>query len=383
LNKDDTQKKKPFVFNLGPGLFLIGYHALLLFGLPLYFIYCRPASWGLIAFSAALMYASGLGITMGYHRLYSHSSYKIHPIAESVILFFGTLATQGSALRWSFDHRHHHAFVDTDRDPYSVKKGFWYAHFIWLFEKPKEIEKSVISDLARKPLLQFQHKYYGLLMLLANLIAFAVAGWIFGDYLGAFVFAVLVRMFFLHHFTWFINSLAHTWGARNFSQEHSAVDNYIIALLTFGEGYHNYHHTFAADYRNGICWYHFDPTKWLIWTLSKCRLAKQLKTMQKVHIEERLLLDRKRVILEKLPPSLQSKKEEWEKKISGLIDSALQKLQELKKLKEQYLTMKKEKSAEKSQLQHLKKEMKELKKKIALEAKQWNTFSGEAVNLNS
>lgn len=383
MDKNVAETKKPFVFNWGPGLFIITYHAILLFGLPLYFLYCDVSSWKLIVFSAALMYATGLGITMGYHRLHSHASYKIHPVVESVIVFFATMGAQGSAIRWSFDHRYHHAFVDTDKDPYSIKRGFWYAHFIWLFEKPKAIEQTVISDLARNPILRFQHKHYVLLMFLTNAIAVFFTGWFFKDYLGAVVFAFFVRMFFLHHFTWFINSLAHTWGSRHFSQEHSAVDNYIIALLTFGEGYHNYHHTFAADYRNGIRWFHFDPTKWLIWLLSKCRLARQLKRVQRVQIEERLLLDRKRLLLEKFPPSLEVHKEEWDKKISDLIDSVLTKLKQLKKLKEEYLLLKKEKKGEKEYLQNLKKEIKDLKKNLTKEGKKWNILSGELVNSHS
>lgn len=381
MSKNETLKKKPFEFNWGPGLFIITYHAILFLGLPFYFLYCETASWKLVTASMALMYMTGLGVTMGYHRLHSHAAYKANPIVEAIILFFATLGTQGSALRWSFDHRYHHAFVDTDKDPYSVKRGFWYAHFIWLFEKPKEIESKVISDLARNPVLRFQHRFYGSLLFVTNALVIWFLGWFFQDYLGAIVFGFFVRMFLLHHLTWFINSLAHTWGSRHFSQEHSAVDNYVIAFLTFGEGYHNYHHTFASDYRNGIRWYHFDPTKWLIWTLAKLRLAKQLKRMQKIQIEERLLLDKKRVLLEKLPPSLQMHKEEWEKKISDLIDSVLTKLRDLKKLNEQYLEMKKE--GQKEHLQALKIEMKTLKKKLAQEAKKWGAFSGELINLNS
>ncbi len=377
LEKDRAAEGKPFVFNWGPGLFIIAYHAILLFGLPLYFFYCDTSSWGLVLFSTALMYVTGLSITVGYHRLYSHAAYKVHPAIEAVIIFFGTMAAQGSAIRWSFDHRHHHAFVDTDRDPYSINKGFWYAHFIWLFEKPKPIESTVVPDLMKNPLLRFQHKHYALLMFTTNLIAVVCTGFVFKDYLGAVVFTFFVRMFFLHHFTWFINSLAHTWGSRHFSQEHSAVDNYIIALLTFGEGYHNYHHTFASDYRNGIRWYHFDPSKWSIWLLHKCGLARQLKRVQRVQIEERLLLDRKRILLEKFPPAFQAQKEEWEKKISDLIDSVLLKLKQHKKVKEEYLQMKKEKKGEKGHLQNLKKEIKDLDEQLAQESKRWDALSGE------
>ena len=319
---------------------------------------------------------------MGYHRLYSHMAYKINPVAEAIMLFFATMATQGSAIRWSFDHRHHHAFIDTDRDPYSIKKGFWYAHFLWLFEKPIEIENGVVSDLVRNPLLRFQHRYYGLLWVVTNGIAFLSFGWLFQDYLGAFVFTILVRMFFLHHFTWLINSLAHVWGAQNFSQEISAVDNYIIALLTFGEGYHNYHHTFAQDYRNGIRWYHFDPTKWAIWILYKFGLARQLRKVQKYQIEEKILLERKRTLLEKTNFPHVSQKEEWERKVSIVIENVAEKLKQVKKLQEKYQELKKAKEG-RTLLQSLKVEIRALRRSLDEEYQKWIDFSCEIASFSS
>jgi len=359
-------------FNWGPGIFLIIYHLLLLIGVPSYLIFF-DAPWGMIFVSAILMYITGLSITMGYHRLYAHTSYKMNSVAEAILLFFGTMATQGSALRWSFDHRHHHAFVDTDQDPYSISKGFWYAHFLWLFEKPKEIDPKVVSDLMRKPLLVFQHRFYSLLMFGTNLLAFLSIGWIFDNYLGAFVFGCLMRMFVLHHLTWFINSLAHTWGARTFCKELSAVDNYIIALLTFGEGYHNYHHTFAYDYRNGIRWFHFDPTKWLIWILSKCGLAKQLRRVQTLQIEERLLSEHKEILLKKIQDSLSLYKEEWETKISHIIENVLTKSKQVKKMKDIYYDLKK-KNGEKEHLIALKKEIKAVKRSLHEEYRSWKAL---------
>ena len=182
-------------FNWIPALFILGYHLVLLIAMPIYFFYFTP-SWKIVIASGILLYITGLSVTAGYHRLYSHTSYKIHPIVEGILLFFATMATQGSALRWSFEHRFHHAFIDTDRDPYSIKKGFWYAHFLWLLEKPKEIEKKVVADLLRNPLIRFQHRFYAILMVITNGLATLFVGWCFGDYLGAFLFAWLVRLFF-------------------------------------------------------------------------------------------------------------------------------------------------------------------------------------------
>ena len=371
MSQEHTTKTRLNQFNWGPGLFLIFYHVMLFVGLPLYF-FNFPAPWAIIITSSVLMYITGLSVTMGYHRLYSHTTYKINPIVEAVLLFFATMATQGSALRWSFDHRHHHAFIDTDRDPYSIKKGFWYAHFLWLFEKPIEIDNKVVADLVRNPLLRFQHRYYGTLMVITNLIAVLGLGWYFNDYLSAVLFGWLGRTFVLHHLTWFINSLAHTWGARNFSKELSAVDNYVIALLTFGEGYHNYHHTFAYDYRNGIRWYHFDPTKWLIWSLSKFGLAKQLRVVQNYQVQEKLLVEHKHILLNQIEASYPNQKEEWEQKFTDVIDGVLLKLKQIRKLQEDYYAVKKE--GQKDRLAALKLEIKSIRKSFNQEYRKWNAL---------
>jgi len=283
-------------------LFIGGYHLLLAIALPIYYLNHTP-SLALVLTTIGLVFVSMIAITAGYHRLYAHSCYKVHPAIEAVLLFFGTLTAQGSALRWANDHRLHHAFVDTDKDPYSVKKGMWHAHILWMFFRTAPIDPKIVSDLNRNKMLVFQNKYYGWCMLATHLIVFLAVGWSLGDYLGAFIFAWWVRTLFIHHMTWCINSLAHFWGSQNYSQEHTAVDNYLIALLTCGEGYHNYHHTFAYDYRNGIRWYHFDPGKWLIWTLYKLGLAYDLKRVNNYRIARHLLLQHKDILIQKLKDS--------------------------------------------------------------------------------
>ena len=112
-----------------------------------------------------------------------------------------------------------------------------------------------------------------------------------------FVLAWWTRLMVSHHLTWFINSLAHYWGEQTYSKEHSAVDNFVIAILTVGEGYHNFHHTFPADYRNGVRWYHFDPTKWTIWILSKVGLAADLRRFDSFRIKRRLLTEDRRLLI--------------------------------------------------------------------------------------
>lgn len=348
--------------NWGPALFLIIYQTLLLIGLPFYFYFYTP-SLGLIGASVALLYLTGFSITAGYHRYFSHKSFKTNSIVEAILLFFGAMSAQGSALRWGFDHRIHHAYVDTDEDPYTIKKGFWFAHFNWIWDKPKTIEPKVVPDLLKNKLVVFQHTHIGKLMVATNLIAFLFIGFIINDYIGAFVIALWLRMFALHHFTWFINSLAHTWGEKPFCQEQTAVDNYFLSMLTFGEGYHNYHHTFANDYRNGIKWYHWDPTKWVIWTLHKLGLAHHLRRIDPLTIKKRMVIEQKNILLERLTKAWHAKKEEIAGQVNEISDQILAKLNEFNTLCDKYNKFKSEQAA-RGILNEIRREIRNLKKDI-------------------
>lgn len=366
-------------FNWGPGLFLIIYQICLLISLPFYFYYNTP-SWPLIAISVVLLYLTGLSITAGYHRYYAHRSYRTNTVIEGILLFFGSMAVQGSALRWAFDHRLHHAHVDTDEDPYSINKGFWYAHFMWLLEKPNKIEPKVVPDLMKNRFVQFQHRYDTLLMIATNVIVFFAVGWLLNDYLGAFVIACMTRIFALHHFTWFINSLAHTWGDKPFCQEQSAVNNYVIALLTFGEGYHNFHHVFANDYRNGIRWYHFDPTKWLIWSLHKMGLVHGLKRMDPYTIKKRMVLERKELLLDRICNLWYVQREELEKKISELSDRIVAQIAEANQLREQYYLARRE-GKERQRLKEVKQELSQLKRSLKEDWRSWTQLSRNILSM--
>jgi stearoyl-CoA desaturase (delta-9 desaturase) len=290
------------------------------------------------------------------------------------------MATQGSALRWSFDHRIHHAHVDTEEDPYSIKKGFLFAHCLWLVQKPREIEERTVSDLLKNKLVLFQHRYYKTLMIATNALVVLFFGWLLNDYLGSFMLVLGLRMFLLHHFTWFINSLAHTWGDKPFSQELSAVDNYFLSMLTFGEGYHNYHHTFANDYRNGIRWFHFDPTKWLIWTLHKLGLAYNLKRMDAATIEKRMVIEHKNILLDQITQVCYVKKEELETVIQEMSDRIVAKIAQFNALKEKYLLTKKE-TPSRDILKELHQELKQLKKSLRNDWRLWLQLSSNIMSL--
>lgn len=361
--------------NWGPSIFLSTYQILLLLSLPFYF-YFYSLSLSMVIASVILLYLTGLSITGGYHRLYAHRAYKVNPIVEAIILFFGAMAGQSSALRWSFDHRLHHAHVDTDEDPYSIKKGFWYAHCLWILEKPLKIDPKVVADLMRNKLVMFQAKHIGKLMIVSNLLAFLFVGALLDDYMGAFFIALWLRLFTLHHFTWFINSLAHTWGDKPFSQEQSAVDNYLLSMLTFGEGYHNYHHTFANDYRNGVRWYHFDPTKWMIWTLHKLGLARDLKRMSSYAIKKKMVMEHKNLLIEQIKAYWHVKTEEMEVQVNEISDRIMTKITAFNELKEQYRQAKGSQHT-RDMLESLRSEIKSLRKSLKQDWRQWTELSNQ------
>lgn len=309
--------------------FVVITHLIVIIGLPLYLINNSPSSilwWGFLG----LFIFTGLGITMGYHRLYAHKSYTpSNSIVEGIIIFMGTLVTQGTILQWAFDHRRHHAYVDTNKDPYDIKKGFWHAHWFWMFKNKDTVKFKEVPDLAKNKMVMFQHQYFGLLTLTANLTLFLIFGYITNDYLGSFLIIWMLRVVLLHEATWCINSLAHYYGSKHYMREVSAVDNWIVSLFTLGEGYHNYHHAFAADYRNGIEWYNFDPSKWAIWTLSKMGLVKNKIRMSNDTIMRRLIREDTKLMDEELATGKRKDASNIKNKIKQLSISLYKKLDEM------------------------------------------------------
>jgi len=352
-------------------LFLGGYHILLFTLLPVYIVRA-DASASLIWGTVVLISASLMAITTGYHRLYAHKTYATHPAIEAILVFLGTLATEGSIFSWSHDHRIHHKHVDTELDPYSAPDGFWHSHVLWMLKRRPDINERVIHDLVKKPLLRFQHKHYAVLMVLVNAIAVAGLWAVTGDLLGSFVIGTLLRMFIVHHCTWFINSLAHMWGSQPYSTEHTAVNNFILAFLTFGEGYHNYHHTFAGDYRNGVRWYQFDPPKYIIWFLSKIGLARDLKQVNHLTIKRRLVAADRHLMMERIHElSHRIDCEGWKLKVEEAASSLTENLNILKTASDKYQRMKDLKNEEVELLQA---KIAEKKQIVSHEMEEWKTM---------
>ncbi len=278
-------------------LFLIGMPIISVIGIVYHWLYFGPPGWTEAIVFFAMYYACGLSITAGYHRLFAHRSHKAAWPLVFLYAFFGAGAFQNSIIEWSSDHRNHHKFVDTDKDPYSASRGFFYSHMGWIMiEEDMFINDfSNIKDLDQSAIIKWQHRNIFVIggvsgWILPALIGFALGG--IPTAVGCLVYGGFLRTVFVHHGTFLINSAAHIWGTQPYSDGNSSKDSFWLAFFTFGEGYHNFHHQFQADYRNGIKWYQFDPTKWWIKTLSLIGITSDLKRTP-VHSIEVSKLDMK------------------------------------------------------------------------------------------
>lgn len=280
-------KKAPLIW-LNVLVFSITF-AVAAIGVPLYAL-TVGISAGVWWAALGLFIYSGLSITAGYHRLWSHRTYDAHWTVRLIFALGGALALQNSALHWSSDHREHHKHVDhDDNDPYSASRGFWYSHIGWMlreYQPDKYYDYNNVKDMQRDKIVMWQHKHYLALTLLMNIGVPLLIGVLTGQIIASLLVAGFLRLVVNHHTTFFINSLAHIWGKRPFTERNSARDNGVLAFFTFGEGYHNFHHIFSGDYRNGIRWYQYDPTKWLIRGMSYVGLASNLKRASEYQIEK-------------------------------------------------------------------------------------------------
>jgi stearoyl-CoA desaturase (Delta-9 desaturase) len=260
--------------------FLIGTLFLSLTAVPLY-LYLFGIDWFQIVLFFVMFFASGFSITLGYHRLFSHLAFRAHWLVRFFTVIFGAGAFENSVLLWASEHRTHHKHVDHDEDPYCISKGFFHAHIGWLMFKLKPFPPfDNVADLQKDPLVMWQHRH---IHWIATLVAFvfpAILGFAWGGWisaLGAFLIAGVARVVVLQHCTFCINSLCHYLGKQPYSSKCSARDSSLMAIVTLGEGYHNYHHEFQYDYRNGVKPWQIDPTKWIIWTLSKLGFVSKLR----------------------------------------------------------------------------------------------------------
>ena len=260
--------------------FLSGTFVLTLTAVPLYLWYFG-LDWFQLAVFGTLLVATGFSITLGYHRLFSHATFRARLPVCLFTLIFGAAAFENSVLMWASDHRRHHKHVDHDEDPYDISKGFFHAHIGWLlFKLRPQPPFDNVNDLNKDPLVMWQHRHIHLLAVLVSFVLPTLLGGLWNGCVGAlggFLIGGVAKVVVLQHGTFLINSACHTVGLQPYSTRCSARDSFVMALFTLGEGYHNYHHEFPHDYRNGVKVWQWDPTKWLIWVLSKVGLTDNLR----------------------------------------------------------------------------------------------------------
>lgn len=274
--------------NWTSSLFLTITFFIALVGTPLYLIRYGVDPF-LIAMGAVYFVLTGMSITLGYHRLFAHRAFQAKAPVKLGTLIFGACAFEDSALDWASDHRQHHKHVDQEEDPYDISKGFFWAHMGWIFFKLYPRPLANVGDLKKDPLVMWQHRWHRQIGMLAGIVLPTLIGLFWSGPVGAlggFLIAGVTRVVAVQHCTFLINSLCHTMGRRPYDSRTSARDSFLMAIFTFGEGYHNYHHSFQHDYRNGVKKWQWDPTKWAIWLLSRVGLASDLRRVP----DEKILL---------------------------------------------------------------------------------------------
>ena len=325
---------------------------------------------------------NGLSITAGYHRLWSHRAYEASWPVRFVLMIFGTMTVQNSILNWSSGHRNHHRYVDDlDLDPYSAKRGFWFSHIGWMLrDYPSgHLDYKNSPDLLKDKMVMFQHNYYVPLALATNFGIPLAIGYMVGDVAGVMLLAGLLRLVVSHHFTFFINSWAHVSGKQPYTDTNTARDNPVLALFTWGEGYHNFHHIFQYDYRNGVKWWQYDPTKWLIYGLSRVGLASNLRRIPRytiVKAEVEMKFKRAEQSLAVYGLEFKQDIKTLKEKISQEYESYKQTANAWTQLKEQELQAKKEQVSQsiKTADQKLRAEFKQVELKMAAHSERMQTL---------
>lgn len=261
----------------------------------------RGVSWLDLGLFLGIYVVSGLGTTAGFHRLFTHRSFQTKPWVRAFFAIAGSFAVEGSIIRWVADHRRHHAFADKDGDPHSphladgeglkgVLSGLWHAHIGWFFDPQTTNVERFAPDMLKDPVIVKVNRltalWYVLSFTLPAMIGFVVTGTLFGAF-TALIWGSFVRIFFLHHITWSINSICHFYGKRPFNSSDFSTNNRIMSLLAFGEGWHNNHHAFPSSAIHGLEKGQIDFSGLLIKGLERVGLAWDVKTPSQMEIERK------------------------------------------------------------------------------------------------
>ncbi|MEO1129719.1 MAG: acyl-CoA desaturase [Planctomycetota bacterium] len=243
-------------------------------------------NWTHLALFVGMYVVTLLGITVGFHRLFTHRSFKTPKPVAVILVFLGSMAVEGPLLNWVADHRRHHQHSDDEGDPHSptthgsgiwgVLKGMWHAHMGWFFNPPPTDRDRYTGDLRDDKVLCWMSRWFPLWVVIGLLLPAVLGGLLTMSWIGAllgFIWGGLVRIFFVHHVSWSVNSICHLWGARPFRSHDESRNNAVFGVLAMGEGWHNNHHAFPTSARHGLSWWQLDASYMVIWTMSKVGLA--------------------------------------------------------------------------------------------------------------
>ncbi len=245
-----------------------------LLAIPALFTFSWP---NLAALSIGNWIVGSLGVGLGWHRLLTHRSFKAPKWLEYILTIFGTMSIQDSPDKWVATHRIHHKFTEMDGDPHSTNSGFWWAQIGWIVwgtaqDHDRTVLQKYVPDLLKDKGQVLISRFYYVPIIISAFILFAIGGW------TMVVWGVAARVVVGWHTTWFVNSLSHIFGSRPHDTTDASTNNWFVALLTFGEGWHNNHHAFPTSARHGLEWFQFDMNWIAIRLLEKLGWATNIKT---------------------------------------------------------------------------------------------------------
>ena len=238
--------------------------------------------WTELSLFVGMYFLTGMGITGGFHRLLTHRGFETPQAVRAAFLILGSMAGQGRPIDWAANHLKHHAFADKEGDPHSPLEGLFHAHLGWFFTGEPADRQRYGASLMADRLILFIDRTTVVWLGLGLLIPYLIGGW------TGFLWGGVVRMAFLNHATFAVNSICHAFGSRDFDTKDESRNNWLVALLTFGEGWHNNHHAFPAMAYHGMSWRQFDATALVIRFLVFARLAKNVKLPRPELVARRL-----------------------------------------------------------------------------------------------
>ncbi len=256
-------------------------------------VFVVPFSWAAVVFFAFSYGLRMFGITAGFHRYFAHRAYQVGRGMQFFLGFIGTCASQRGPLWWAAHHRHHHLYSDKPKDIHSpMQRGFWWSHMGWIIcKRYEDTNFSLIKDFETYPEIQWLNKNHYLVSIFYAVMCFGL-GVLVGSLTGNpahngwsfLVWGYFLSTVFVYHGTFTINSLAHVWGTKRFLVSDESRNNFVLALVTMGEGWHNNHHRFPTSVRQGLRWWEIDISHGILRSLSWLRLVKNMKRPTKVEV---------------------------------------------------------------------------------------------------